>query len=245
MSEMDQIMQNRVQAGLIAAGTGSRFRKAGFSIPKPMIEVGGKPLMGWALSQFRQAGMDRLAAIFNSTNCLVCSDYIKEEFPEFEADIRCADTDSSAASFMDVLSRATSDYVLITTTDSIYAPGALLSLLEFADKIEENAIVLGVTEFVDDEKPLYANIGERHEITTLGEEPSRFVTNGVYLMPSDTYKMGKGLSFPALRKFLAYLIESGVSCYGFDMAKSVDVDRPEDIAVAEEFLNQCTKNKEI
>ncbi len=231
-------MKRPQRAGLIAAGTGSRFKKAGFSQPKPMIKVGGRPLIGWALSQFRLAGLSKLSVIFNSVNCTPCSSYLSSEFPDFETDIKCKDTRTSAESFMDVLSRAEGDPILITTTDSIFRPGALAGLIDFASNLQDECMVLGVTSFIDDEKPLYVSMDDNGKIISLGGSSGSLVTNGVYLMPANALKMGHGHSFPALRNFLAFLLENGLKCRGFNMGPSIDVDRPEDIKEAERFISK-------
>ncbi len=228
---------NSLRAGLIAAGTGSRFRAAGYREPKPMIRVAGKPLIGWAVSQFKAAGLNSLVSIFNTGNCAACSDYLSASFPDIEADIACLDTASSFESFLNVLSRADGDHLLITTTDSIYRPGTLARLLEFAETLQNDEMILGVTDFIDDEKPLYAAMDDAGRIYSVGEKPTPCVTSGVYLMPPAAYRMGRTEKFPALRKFLAFLLQNGVECRGFDMGKSVDVDRPEDIAEAERFIS--------
>lgn len=225
----------KTRAGLIAAGTGTRFRKAGFSTPKPMIKVAGIPLMGWVMRQFQAAGLCELTAIFNTDNCNACCGFLRTHFPGIVTDTVCLDTASSFESFYNVLSRSGGSRMLITTTDSIYAPGILSGLLEFANTMPTDHMVLGVTRFIDDEKPLYATMnGSR--ITGLGETRTDIVTSGVYLMPQNICRHGDGRQFPALRKFLAFLIENGVVCHGFDMNKSLDVDRPEDIKEAEEFI---------
>ncbi len=230
-------------AGLIAAGTGSRFRNAGISCPKPLIEISGMPLMGWTLSQFAQAGLEKLKVIFNTSNCKPCMDYIARHFSWFEVDAVCRDTASSFESFMDVLSRSRNRRILITTTDSIYPPGKLKALLEYADTLPQGVMVLGLTGFIDDEKPLYATADQSGRVTALGNEPAQLVTNGVYLMPAGACEAGKGKTFPALRKFLAFLVENGLECHGFDMGKSVDVDRPEDMVQAERFAGNFQKDQ--
>ena len=224
-----------INAGLIAAGTGSRFRKSGFACPKPLIEISGIPLMGWTLNQFVDAGLEKLKVIFNTSNCKPCMEYISRNFTQLEVDAVCRDTASSFESFMDVLSRSRNRRILITTTDSIYPPGKLKALLEHAETLPEDAMLLGLTGFIDDEKPLYATVDQGGNISALGNDPAPLVTNGVYLMPAGAYEAGMGKTFPALRKFLAFLIEIGLKCHGFDMGKSVDVDRPEDIVQAEKF----------
>jgi len=41
------------------AGRGSRFANAGFTIPKPLIPVGGRPMIQWVIENVRPAGAHR------------------------------------------------------------------------------------------------------------------------------------------------------------------------------------------
>jgi hypothetical protein len=43
----------------------------------------------------------------------------------------------------------------------------------------------------------------------------------------------------ALRQFLGFLTERGFSLYGIPVAKTLDVDYPEDIEKAERFLKEA------
>jgi len=135
--------------------------------------------------------------------------------------------------------------MLITTTDSIYIPGTLTDLLAYSANLSQGEMILGVTSFIDDEKPLYAALDQEGYITALGEKQTSYVTTGVYLMPPGAFSMGKGRTFPALRKFLGFLLENGVKCRGFNMGKSLDVDRPEDIIEAEKFITTFDGNASL
>ncbi len=225
-----------VSGGLIAAGTGSRFRQAGFETVKPMIEVGGRPLLGWSLLQFAAAGIRDISVIFNTTSGPPCKRYLARRFPGVYFSVTCRDTASSFESFLAVLSAGRRDRMLITTVDAIYLPGKMADLLAFADGLPDEAIVLGVTDYIDDEKPLYANLAPDGRITALGGPAGPLVTSGVYLMPCGASRLGRGRAFPALRDFLGFLIECGQPAYGFDMGTAIDVDRPRDLASAEEFI---------
>lgn len=225
-----------VRGGLIAAGTGSRFRRAGINTVKPMIRVGSRPLLGWSMLQFESAGIRDVTVIFNTGNGPACGRYLLQSFKQMSFSITCRDTATSFESFLTVLSSARNGHMLITTVDAIYLPGKISRLLKFAATLSRDAMVLGVTGYIDDEKPLYAAMGDRNRITSLGGPPAPLVTSGVYCLPCSAARLGKNRQFGALREFLGYLIEQGIRAYGFDMGTSIDVDRPRDLACAEEFI---------
>lgn len=225
-----------VRGGLIAAGTGSRFRRAGITTVKPMICVDSRPLLSWSMLQFESAGIRDVTVIFNTGNGPVCSRYLRQSFKQMHFSITCRDTATSFESFLAVLSSARDGHMLITTVDAIYLPGKISRLLNFAATLARDAMVLGVTDYIDDEKPLYATIDGRNRITSLGGPPAPLVTSGVYCLPCSAARLGANRQFGALREFLGYLIEQGIRTYGFDMGTSIDVDRPRDLISAEDFI---------
>lgn len=60
------------------AGVGSRFRDAGYAIPKPLIPVGGKPMYAWATDSLPLSEASRLIFVLLSS---------QPEFPQLRADI--------------------------------------------------------------------------------------------------------------------------------------------------------------
>jgi hypothetical protein len=103
-----------------------------------------------------------------------------------------------------------------------------------AEKLDENAVVLGVTPFVADEKPLRARIDADGRIRTLGGSEGDVVTAGLYVIPERLRGM-RLPPLPRLRDFLRSLVESGETVFGVPIRKVVDVDRAEDVALAEEM----------
>ena len=49
-----------MKAGIFAAGMGSRFQKAGWKTPKPLIPLKGKPLIAHLLDNLFQSGIDEV-----------------------------------------------------------------------------------------------------------------------------------------------------------------------------------------
>jgi NDP-sugar pyrophosphorylase family protein len=228
-----------VKAGIIAAGLGERFRAAGLTTPKPLLRVGGKTLLERTIAELARAGAQSLALI------------VSAEYPDVERYVRAGTwpvpitltvktTPSSMESFFALEPALRGEPFLLTTVDAVTIPGALGELAR-AGVANGGGGTLAVTGFVDDEKPLWVRLDDRRRITDLGSAAagSGWVTSGAYFLDPAVYAhvaeaRGRGLG--ALRQFLALVLEKGYALYGFPAGDSVDVDRPEDVRVAEEFL---------
>jgi MurNAc alpha-1-phosphate uridylyltransferase len=64
-----------VKAVILAAGKGTRLRPLTDCCPKPLLLVGGKPLLEWLILRVREAGIEDILIV---TNYL--GDMIKERF---------------------------------------------------------------------------------------------------------------------------------------------------------------------
>ena len=62
---------------VIAAGEGSRLKELG--VAKPMVEVGGVPLIAHVLGNFEAAGIASAAVIFNEAE-QDCAAFVRERF---------------------------------------------------------------------------------------------------------------------------------------------------------------------
>lgn len=62
------------------AGRGSRFSSAGFTVPKPLIPVGGKPMIQWVIENVRPAQPHRFT--------FICLREHLETYPEVQATLR-------------------------------------------------------------------------------------------------------------------------------------------------------------
>lgn len=230
-----------MKAGIIAAGLGERLRAAGITTPKPMLEIGGRTLLERTIDEVARAGAESVALIVNA------------EYPELERYVRgvawplpvaltVRTTPSSMESFFALEPSLRDAPFLLTTVDAVTAPGALAALAR-AGLDNRGAGTLAVTSFVDDEKPLWVRLDERRRITELGPSAvgSGWATSGAYFFFPEVYAHvgeARERKLGALRQFLALLLEKRLALSGFEAGDSVDVDRPEDIRVAEEFLRK-------
>jgi choline kinase len=225
-----------IKGGIIAAGQGLRFKQGGVDVPKALISVDGKPLLGWSLSRFIETGIEKMIVIFNRDNCEPCTTYIHENFSDIALEIICKNTVSSFESFYEVLLRGKNEHLLITTVDSIFKPRQFTDFLRFAHEVPRNALVLGISGFIDDEKPLYVTLDNNRRIISLGRDKSEYVTSGVYFLHSSLIHNKKQKNYSSLRLFLKDMVEQGVPTYGFSLGKTIDVDHPHDLDKAEELV---------
>lgn len=222
--------------GIFAAGEGSRLAARYPSVPKPLVPVAGKPLIHWAVAALRSAGVRRLTVLLNSRGGGV-RDYLRAEGQGLEISFLSRDTASSYESFR-LLSRTLARKAarfLLSTADTILAPedAARFAREAFAPGA---AAGLALTRFVDDEKPLWAELGRDGFVKALGPAAARdAVTCGLYAFTARAARrFPEARAYGRLRDFLADMVRSGAPVKGVLLSEALDVDRPEDVAAAEE-----------
>jgi NDP-sugar pyrophosphorylase family protein len=228
-----------MNAGIIAAGLGERLQAHGITTPKPLLEIGGRPLIARTIDAVCGAGATRIACIVNAETNRV-RDYLRDTAWPVPVDVIQRTTASSAESFLALAPLLARAAFLLTTVDTICDPRALVALVADARTRTPAASVLGVTTTVDDEKPLWAELDAEARIRSFGDAArSRHVTAGVYFLQPVVYSLANaapGRVFAAFRAILAALLAHDHPLYGFDVGPSVDVDRAEDIVAAERLL---------
>ncbi len=228
-----------MKAGIIAAGLGERFRSAGIVTPKPLVRVGGKTLLARAIESASCAGAEAVALIVNAEFPEVAR-YVRAERWPVPVELTVKTTPSSMESFFALAPSLRDSPFLLTTVDAVSAEGTLAALAH-AGLAAGPTGTLAVTSFVDDEKPLWVRLGADRQIVALGTAAagSGWVTSGAYFFFPAVYDHvgeARRRKLTALREFLGLIVERGSLLYGFRVGDSVDVDRPEDVAVAERFL---------
>lgn len=229
-----------MKAGLIAAGWGERLRAAGIAVPKPLVEVAGRPLVDHVLGAVAAAGIDEVACIFN------------EEADAVEAHCRSRrggprlhivrrTTPSSMESLFALAPHLLDGPALVLTVDAVFAPAVLVDFLAAAAQHAAADVVLAVTDFVDDEKPLRAALAADGRVTALGADAaaSPLVTAGFYVFHPRVFAeidAARAAQLTALRQFLGHLLQRGYRVDGVRTGKTMDVDRPQDIAAADAFV---------
>jgi len=227
---------------LIAAGRGERLRAGGVEVPKPLVQVAGRPLIDHVLTAVAAAGIDEVACLFNEDDDTVAAHCATLSLP-LRLRIARRSTPSSMESLFTLAPLLGDERFLLVTVDSIYSPPLLRDFLAAAALHPAADGVLAVTDFVDDEKPLRAAVDAAQRIVALGAAAaaSPLVTAGLYVFHPRvfaTVAAARAAQLGALREWLGALLEDGYDLRSAAIGKSIDVDRPEDVAVAEAFIRR-------
>jgi NDP-sugar pyrophosphorylase family protein len=229
-----------MKAAIIAAGLGERLRQAGWTVPKPLVPVGGQPLIDHVLTVVTHLGLQEVVCIVNEKSQGI-EEHCRARWPALRFEFVRRTTPSSMESLFALAPFLLEDRFLLMTTDAIVAPEGLRSFLRVGTCRPSAHGLLAVSTFVDDEKPLWVALAPSGRITGFGTavRGSGLVTAGFYIFDPAIFaeiNAARRARLTALREFLAHLLAAGYRLYGKRIPKTVDVDRPEDIAVAEAFI---------
>jgi NDP-sugar pyrophosphorylase family protein len=231
--------------GIIAAGEGSRLRQDGWALAKPLVPVCGRPLIEHVIGNFRAAGVGSLAILFNGEEER-CAEFVRERFPDSDYRVLMRTTASSLESFRLVAAAigerlGKGERALISTVDALCAPADFRNFVASAVSMPPGATVLAVTPLVADERPLRAVVGQDGRIFRLGGGEGDLVTAGMYLMPDRILRDIPSEGLPRLRDFLKWLVDRCEPVYGVAIPIVIDVDRGQDVRLAESLLGEGGK----
>lgn len=231
--------------GIIAAGEGSRLVTEGVSRPKPLVELCGEPMIGRLINIFVRCGAESVSVIVNEQMREV-AEYLRELRGGLPVDLNIVvkSTPSSMHSFYELSSLMEGKgKFIITTVDTIFREE---EFVRYAGYFEESGPeidgVMAITDFIDDEKPLYVRTDDDMEITGFYDTRSggeRYVSGGIYGLTDPAIGvlrecMERGMS--RMRNYQRSLVENGLRLKGYALPKIIDVDHAGDIRKAEEFI---------
>lgn len=224
-------------AGIIAAGEGRRLRIGGIQVSKPLVPIAGTPLIAHTLKKFLDLGVEHVAIIFNESE-EECADWVRAHFPSLKLQILVKTTKSSFESFRRVGRALGPGRHLICTVDSICSTADWRTMLA-AEAYSERDVLLGVTAFVYDEKPLWVGMEARsRKIVSLGGDRERFATAGIYGVGGAIFEREWEDGISSLRAFLGQLLREGFPFRAVPLGDVIDVDTVQDINLAERFLSR-------
>jgi len=201
-------------------------------VPKPMVPVAGVPLIESTIRNFIAAGITRLSIIVNEQE-RECAAWVQTRFPALELRLIVKTTASSLESFREVTREAESGRMLVSTVDAWCRPADFARFVDAARRRPIEATVLAVTPLVEDEKPLGAVLDADGRVLSLGGAAPALVTAGMYLVSERARRLEPPARLGRLREQLQWLLETGEPMYGEVIETVVDVDRAEDVALAE------------
>ena len=225
-------MRTSLAGGVIAAGEGSRLRQSGFAMPKPMVPIAGVPLIESVIRNLAAARVAPLAVILNEDE-RACVDWVRARFPGLDIEFVVKTTQSSLESFGEVTARHPGGRMLVSTVDAWCVEADFVRFVDAAARRPLDATVLAVTPLIADEKPLRVAVDRNGRVTDIGGDAGELVTAGIYLVPERVRGLRPPAGLARLRDFLGWLVRSGEPVYGEIIEQVIDVDRAEDVELAE------------
>lgn len=225
---------------IIAAGEGSRLAQEGVAKPKPLVDICGEPMIGRLINLFRRCNAESISIIVNEQMTEV-REYLEGLSLDVPFNLVVKSTPSSMHSFFELSSRIPKGRFCLTTVDTIFREEDFRPYIEAMEASDCDGM-MAVTDFIDDEKPLYVETDPDLNITAFRDERydgAHYISGGIYALNDKAIRVleeciERGVA--RMRNFQRALVEAGLHLKAYPMGKILDVDHAGDISKAEAFI---------
>ena len=229
---------------ILSAGEGSRLRNESVHIPKPLIQIGGVPMIERLLSIFLDNDAESISVITNTIYTQI-HDFLITKQREIHVswNIIFKTTPSSAHSFYELIPYLQGKSFCLTTVDTIFNPAEFKAYINEFIQNEKIDGLMAVTSYIDDESPLYIETDEEMNIIGFHDKNNKkckYVSGGIYALNPSAFVFVEKASqkgITRMRNLQRELLENGLKLKAYPFSKILDVDHASDIQKAEEFLN--------
>ena len=230
---------------IIAAGEGSRLAQEGIARPKPLVKVGTECLIDRLIRVFIQNGATEIVAICNEQMTEVRAHLQQiQQAGEIPLKFVVKSTPSSMHSMWELSRWLRDEPFVLTTVDTIFREEEFRTYVDtFRENVEQGEAdgLMGVTDYIDDEKPLYVSTDDDLQITGFLDrcDSPRYISGGIYgLTPRSIDTLGRCIERgeSRMRNFQRALVADGLRLKAWPFSKVLDIDHASDIQKAECFL---------
>ena len=238
---------------IIAAGDGSRLAQEGVTEPKPLVKVRGERLIDRLIRIFMENNATEIVVICNEQMFDVAN-HLKmiqaKGLNGLPIPLRFVvkSTPSSMHSFYELRDFLRDEPFILTTVDTLFDESEFHDyVLSFQEKIAHGtAALMGVTDYIDDEKPLYVGVDNVMRIKGYydnAQVDSRFISAGIYGLTVSSLDIlesciEKGES--RMRNFQRALVAAGLRMEAYPLTKVFDIDHIDDIRKADEGVKNLS-----
>ncbi len=227
---------------IIAAGEGSRLAKEGVKSPKPLIEIQGVPIIERLVKLYMRHGASSVSVIINEQQPQTLA-LLQELQKSYPINLVVKDTPSSMHSMHALMPHLQgNEKFCLTTVDTLFREEEFARYIAEFQRSKCDGL-MAVTDYIDDEKPLYVETDERLRITAFCDNAganSKYISGGIYgLTPKALTTLQKCMEqgVSRMRNFQRMLITDGLALQAHCFDKIIDIDHAEDIQKAERFLS--------
>ena len=226
---------------IIAAGEGSRLVQEGVTLPKPLVKLNGVEMIRRLIDIFLKNNASSISIIVNEEMTQV-QDYLTNLELGIPFNVVIKSTPSSMHSFFELRDFLRDGKFCLTTVDTIFKEDEFSEYIQTFINDSESDGMMAVTDFIDDEKPLYVDVNDRMAIKGFLDHSDncKYISGGIYgLTPKaiDTLEACLNSGQARMRNFQRQLVADNLQLKAYPFEKIVDVDHAGDIVKAEKFLN--------
>ena len=234
--------ERKMNYAIIAAGEGSRLAQEGVAKPKPLVDICGEPMIGRLINLFCRCNAESISIIVNEHMTEV-REYIESLSLDIPLNLVVKTTPSSMHSFFELSRVIPKGRFCLTTVDTIFREQDFRPYIEAMEADERYDGMMAVTDYIDDEKPLYVQTDDDLNITAFRDERydgAKYISGGIYALNEKAIDvladcMERGVA--RMRNFQRSLVDAGLRLKAYPMGKILDVDHAGDIEKAENFIN--------
>ena len=226
---------------IIAAGEGSRLAQEGVKWPKPLVKLNGIALIDRLIDVFLRNNASSINIIVNEQMTEV-QDHLKALQLPVPFHLLIKSTPSSMHSFYELSQVWQGEEICLTTVDTIFREEEFSGYIQAFRQEKTLDGLMAVTDYIDDEKPLYVQTNEQLDIVNFLDRSNgdcRYISGGIYCLRKPAIGVLKkaideGMS--RMRNYQRQLIAEGLRLKAYPFSKIIDVDHAEDIVKAEAFV---------
>jgi len=227
---------------IIAAGEGSRLVQEGVKLPKPLVKLNGVEMILRLIDIFMKNHASSVNIIVNEEMKQV-QEFLSEIKLNVPLNIIVKSTPSSMHSFYELRNFLRNDKFCLTTVDTIFNEIDFSGYINSFIRDNTSDGMMAVTDYIDDEKPLYVDTDENMNIRGFLDvsDSCKYISGGIYGLTTkaiDTLEFCIDSGKSRMRNYQRQLINDGLKLKAYPFPKIIDVDHAEDIRKAELFLNQ-------
>jgi len=234
---------------ILAGGEGSRLAAGGVRVPKPLVEVAGRPQIVRLLETFASLGCPSLTCAVRADFPAVVRLLAEARFGPPLSVVECR-TPSSLHTLVEGLRAVPAGPVFCSMVDTAMRGEDWVALYQgTARHLEEGVdMVLAVTPYIDDESPVYVTRTKRGgggregvAVQAVSDQPvdPPCVTGGVYGLSAGARGAAADAVAAGVRKmrgFLKAVLADGGRVAAVEVPRIIDIDRPSDLQTANAWL---------
>ena len=238
---------------ILAAGEDSRLAQEGVELPKPLVKINGEAMIDRLIRIFKDNGAEEIVIITNNLTPLTQNHLRDLQTKDESIKLIVKTTPSSMHSFYELKPLIGNGKFCLTTVDTIFREKEFGEYIDAFNAYDGDGM-MAVTDYIDDEKPLYISTDAEMNITGFhdslenfaasepgkdGKSVCKYISGGIYCLNEKAFTtldkcINSGMS--RMRNFQRQLVFDGLKLKAYQLSKILDVDHASDIEKAESFL---------